>query len=370
MLKHFADHTCAFDAEWSPCPATARRLLGLAADASDRAATEAAWAHYRREDGPERPFLKLMLCRVASIAAVLRHRQPGGPPRLRLYSRGLHTTDEAALIRDFLEMLPVQKFQLWGFNSSGADLPMLKQRAVALAAPCPAFSRRPDKPWEGYDYHDGRSSEAHVDILALLAGYNGGMARFSLAEMAAACGLPGKLDVTGDDVAELALSGEYAKIVEYNETDALTTHLLMLRVALHTGHLAPDEHAAEVAAARRLAEEEAAKGKQQFAKFLAAWDALSPPAAPPVRPDDAALVQALREHYKALLQAAQEEHGPALAQALRAMRGPVFRGDPLTLHFAGDRAACALVQANADTVAALVARLLALPKLRVVCEVE
>lgn len=41
MLKSFSPHTCAFDCEWSPCPTTARRLLGLAADMDDRAATAA-----------------------------------------------------------------------------------------------------------------------------------------------------------------------------------------------------------------------------------------------------------------------------------------------------------------------------------------
>jgi hypothetical protein len=46
MIKTFSPHTCAFDCEWTPCPTTARRLLGLPADTDDRTATAAVWEHY------------------------------------------------------------------------------------------------------------------------------------------------------------------------------------------------------------------------------------------------------------------------------------------------------------------------------------
>ncbi len=46
MLKSFSPYTCAFDCEWSPCLATARRLLGLAGDVDDHTATAAVWEHY------------------------------------------------------------------------------------------------------------------------------------------------------------------------------------------------------------------------------------------------------------------------------------------------------------------------------------
>jgi len=43
------------------------------------------------------------------------------------------------------------------------------------------------------------------------------------------------LAVNGAEVTELYLAGKIGEIVEYNETDAVTTHLVMLRIGLHTG---------------------------------------------------------------------------------------------------------------------------------------
>jgi hypothetical protein len=43
MLKTFSPNTCAFDCEWTPCPSTGRRLLGLPANTDDRTATAAVW---------------------------------------------------------------------------------------------------------------------------------------------------------------------------------------------------------------------------------------------------------------------------------------------------------------------------------------
>lgn len=279
MLKSFSPKTCAFDCEWVPCPVTARRLLNLAPDCTDGEAMEAAWAHYRKADGaPDfRPFLKLVLSKVVSIAAVFREADRGGAVRLRLLSGHAETHGESELIRRFLEYVAEHKYQLWGFNSAGSDLPILKQRAIALGVPCPQFSKRPNKPWEGYDYHDARNSDAHMDILDLIGAYNGA-AKPSLHELARACGIPGKLCTAGEDVAGLYLDGRVNEIVEYNETDAVTTHLLMLRIALHAGQLTSQAYQGEMAAAEKLVQEQITAGKAAFALFRAAWQATDSPA--------------------------------------------------------------------------------------------
>ena len=276
MLKTFSAKTCAFDCEWVPCPATARRLLNLAPDCTDREAMEAAWARYRKpDDAPDsRPFLKLALSKVVSVAAVFRDMDRSGAVGLRLVSGHAGTSGEGELIRRFLEYVAQHKYQLWGFNSAASDLPILKQRAIALGVPCPLFSKRPPKPWEGYDYHDARNSDAHMDILELIGAWNGA-AKPSLHELACACGVPGKLDATGGDVAEMYLNGQIKEIVEYNETDAVTTHLLMLRVALHAGQLAPDAYDREIAEVEQLVGEQIAAGKAAFVRFRAAWQTAS-----------------------------------------------------------------------------------------------
>ncbi|MEX1021067.1 MAG: hypothetical protein WDZ49_15505, partial [Litorilinea sp.] len=184
---------------------------------------------------------------------------------------GIDTLDEGELIRRFLEHVAGKQFQLWGFNSSGSDLPILRQRAIALEMPCPRFATRPSKPWLGMDYFDTRTSDAHMDIMQLLSGHQRGAATPSLDEFCAACGVPGKLDIDGGQVADLFLQGNIRQIVEYNATDALTTHLLALRIALHAGQLDAEGYAAEIRAARQLVQEQIDRGKEQFVKFNDAW---------------------------------------------------------------------------------------------------
>ena len=288
MLKLLAPKTCAFDCEWVPCPATARRLLHLPPTTSDREAMEAVWQHYSEQEAERtgrppqpaaRPFLKLILSQVVSVAAVLRQLE-NDKPKLWLWSMSIADHTEGELIANFLERVAKGQWQLWGFNSAEADLPILKQRAIALGVPCPEFSERPERNSKDkkYDYHDSRYGDGHKDMLEVIGGFGGGGAKKpSLNEFAVACGIPGKLDVAGDEVAELYLQGRLAEILEYNETDAVTTHLLMLRIGLHTGQLAPAAYAAEVEAVEQLVQQQIAKGKQQFAKFSAAWQRVPVP---------------------------------------------------------------------------------------------
>jgi predicted PolB exonuclease-like 3'-5' exonuclease len=275
MIRTLHTKTCAFDCEWVPCAATARRLLGLPADTDERTALEAVWAHYRSaDDAPEsRPFLKLALSQVVSIAVVMRQVDAAGAVHLNLGVRTLAHSPEGNLIQRFLEKVAAEQYQLWGYNSASADLPILLQRAIALAVLCPTFSKRAGR--NGWDYHN-KWSDAHMDILEIIGGYGSSAKKPKLGEFAVACGFSGKLDVDGAEVADLYLAGHLDEIAEYNETDAVTTHLLMLRVGLHTGLLPPDRYTTEIEAVEQLVAEQAAKGKAQFEKFASAWAALKP----------------------------------------------------------------------------------------------
>ena len=55
--------------------------------------------------------------------------------------------------------------------------------------------------------------------------------------MAAVCGIPGKLGIMGQEVAQLWLEGRLLEIVAYNECDALTTYLIWLRMAFFGGFI-------------------------------------------------------------------------------------------------------------------------------------
>jgi len=164
MIKQFSNDTCAFDCEWVPCATTGRRLLNLDHASSEVEVFRATWERHRAEDEEgrrrddnngegevaRRPFLKLAMSRVISIAAILRQKRVDGTVKLQLYARHIGECSEGELIGDFLERVarnnPEKGWQLWGFNSVASGLPVLKQRAIALGVSCPKFSMRPEKP--------------------------------------------------------------------------------------------------------------------------------------------------------------------------------------------------------------------------------
>ena len=98
--------------------------------------------------------------------------------------------------------------------------------------------------------------------------------RPSLHQAATLCGIPGKIEVSGDSVAEMWLQGKLEEIVAYNEFDAFTTHLLWARVAHFSGLLSSDQYQSEQLLVRSLLETEVTAGKTHLTKFIDEWDRL------------------------------------------------------------------------------------------------
>ena len=179
---------------------------------------------------------------------------------------------ERSVVNTFLEKIGQYKPQLVGFNSASADLKAFIQRAIVLGIQAKGFCTRPNKPWEGDDYFDSRNSEASVDIKDVVGGW--GKATPSLNEIATLSGIPGKIDVDGEQVAFLWLDGRLDEIVAYNEFDALTTYLVWLRVAHFGGHFADQQYELEQQLVRELIVSEIENGKTYLTKYLEQWDNL------------------------------------------------------------------------------------------------
>ena len=86
-----------------------------------------------------RPYLKTILCRIVSIAAVIRRVLPDTSVRLQLIAlpkqaENLQERDEAALLARFLTRLGERKLQIVGFNSQAADLKIFRRMSAATAA--------------------------------------------------------------------------------------------------------------------------------------------------------------------------------------------------------------------------------------------
>ncbi len=276
MFKAMHSKVWVFDVEWVPDPTAGRLLYQLPESLSDGEVMQEMWKMGGATDEDPMPYLKTVLCRVVSIAAVIRTVR-NDEVKLQLLSLPRDPEDpeqisEPHIVRTFLEAVGARQPQLVGFNSQKADLKILLQRGLASGIQAEGFCRRPEKPWEGVDYF-ARTSDWHVDLLEILGGW--GKSTPSLHEMATVCRIPGKLSADGQEVAPLWLKGKLAEIVAYNEYDALTTYLLWLRLAHFGGFLTTDRYEHEQELLRELLTIESEKPERSHLKdYLTGWDGL------------------------------------------------------------------------------------------------
>ncbi len=254
----------AFDAEWVPDAALGRRLYGLAADTPESEVFQEMWRRGGATAENPRPYLKTVLCRIVSLVA-LRRTAEGGEAALSMVSWPEEGQPEASLIAAFLGAVGQDRPLLVGFNSRHADLPILIQRGVAAGLAAPEFVR--------LDYLGWRSG-LHVDLMSALGW--GGRSTPSLDELATACGVPGKIDTRGGDVADLWLAGRHRDIVAYNELDVISTWLVWLRLAHFEGQLDGEAYGREQERLERFLETNTAS-RPHFGAYLGRWRALRSP---------------------------------------------------------------------------------------------
>ncbi|MGF1450953.1 MAG: hypothetical protein ACFB21_02620 [Opitutales bacterium] len=283
MFKRILPTLLSFDIEWVPDPMAAEALFGVRHDPpySLPDAYRRLWQLAGATDEQPRPFVKTMLCRVVTIAGIFREcaadlDAPGGERiTLKLVSLPLDPADsekcrERTILNSFLKSVGARRPQLVGYNSVNSDVPILLQRAVANGLQGHGFGARPEKPWEGSDYFS-TASDYHVDLAHALGG---GRNTPRLDEAARVCGIPGKVDVAGDQVWEMYSLGRIGDILAYNEFDAFTTHLLWARVAHFGCMLTTEAYLREQDLVRELAEHHASNGKPHLERWLAEWDRL------------------------------------------------------------------------------------------------
>lgn len=268
-----------FDMEWVPDAVAAARLNDLPGEATELDAMQSLWGKtpdFNAETNP-RPFLKYMFSRVVSIAFM--SRKPifrDGEAVLEFSLNSLpelplseEIPTEAWIIERFLYILGRRCPQLVGYNSAESDMQVLIQRGMINEITAPAFCHRPDKPWEGNDYFRRWDNEDHLDLIKL---FSGRAMTPRLDEFARVCGFPGKIDVKGDQVTDLWLAGDLAKIVEYNQVDVLNTYLLWLRAVFFCGKMSEEDYFSEQEQFRAFLESEAEKPEKAFIRrFLERW---------------------------------------------------------------------------------------------------
>ena len=121
------------------------------------------------------------------------------------------------------------------------------------------------------DYFDARNSDYNLDLADAMGQFRD---RPTFAPSRHSQRDSGKLEVSGDSVAQMWLEGKLPEIVEYNEFDAFTTHLLWARVAHFSGLLSTDQYLEEQKMVRELLESETSQNRPHLRCFVEEWDRL------------------------------------------------------------------------------------------------
>ncbi len=280
MFRDVKSRVLAFDIEWVPDPESGKAAYELPEDMPDREVIEFMWGQGGATEEEPMPFLKTVLSKIVSISMVFREsRGDGATARLKLHSIPSIPTSgedcsERRIIEDFFKILDKHHPQLVGYNTSGADIPILAQRMIKHGLGGGFFTQRPNRPWEGADFF-ARGSDWNVDLMRCVSTWGKGTP--SLHEISVVSGIPGKMGgVDGKQVAPMWLEGRLDEIVAYNECDALTTYLLWLRMAHSIGHHHSEQYAEEQRLLRDMIKKESeSPHRSHLRDYLSKWESLS-----------------------------------------------------------------------------------------------
>ncbi|MFQ5345577.1 MAG: 3'-5' exonuclease [Mariprofundus sp.] len=259
-----------FDIETVVDANAARRLLHLP-DLTDPESRDTLSDYFLEKTGGRNDFPRQPFHQVVAISYGHLIREPGENASeliiRKLASGGDANSSEKELLEGFFHLVETRAPQLVSFNGRGFDIPVLKYRAMIHNLSCPRWFSQGDK-WNNYDSR--YSPEYHCDLLDVLSDF-GASARCSMDEIAAAFGVPGKLDTAGDQVRDLFEAGQIEAIRNYCETDVLSTMLIFLRHQFFSGALNEGAYARTVLGIRNYLESES-ESRPHLGEYLTAWD--------------------------------------------------------------------------------------------------
>ncbi|MDQ8204933.1 hypothetical protein [Pelagicoccus sp. SDUM812003] len=276
VLKTIEPCLFSFDLEWIPDPLSAEILYGtdITQAHGPLEAMKRLWHEGGATEENPQPYLKTVLCRIVSVSGVLREVSKG-EVKLKLVTLPATAEDpekakERTILKMLLKAIGSRKPQLVGYNSHNADVPIIVQRAIVNGLFGQGMGERPNKPWEGVDYF-ATSGDHNVDMAPMVGRWG---QTPKLHEIATLSGIPGKVDTEGGFVSDLWLQGNLQAILDYNEFDAITTHLLWARIAHFAGLLSATAYEHEQVLVRALMEVEIDGGKKHFERYIEEWDRL------------------------------------------------------------------------------------------------
>ncbi len=176
-------------------------------------------------------FLPIAFHKVVTISAVITDNDFNFL-KVGSFPRDLTDTEEIDILKNFLGFIDSKKPKLVSFNGNGFDIPMLFLRGMKYNLSCKAFFNS-DK-WEGY--RSRYSEKKNLDLLDSLAHF-GAVRGLKLDTVCSMSGIPGKFDVSGNQVHELFYEDKLNEIIDYCESDVLNTYWVMLKYEILKGNL-------------------------------------------------------------------------------------------------------------------------------------
>ena len=168
-------------------------------------------------------FLPLAYHRVVALSAVIADEFGRF---VKVGDFGHDSEVEEEIIRHFFSFIEEKNPKLVSFNGRGFDLPMLLIRAMKYNLSFPAYFDQNNPQlnktkWE--NYRQRYAEQFHTDLLDSLGSF-GAVRNLKLDTLCTMAGIPGKYDVSGDQVFELFYQGKIGKIREYCQSDVLNTY--------------------------------------------------------------------------------------------------------------------------------------------------
>ncbi len=249
-----------FDIETIPDIEGCRRIYDLHGLSDDDVA-RAVYQLRRQQSGGE--FLRHHLHRIVAISAVLRTAR-----QFKVWSLGDEDSDERDMLQRFFSGIERYTPRLVSWNGGGFDLPVIHYRSLLYPVVAAHY-------WETgqndnnfrFNNYLSRYHERHTDLMDVLAGYQP-RASAALDEIAALCGFPGKMGMSGAKVWDAYQRGEIASIRNYCETDVLNTYLVYLNYERNRGNLDAEAYRVECQLVR---DELKASDAPHLLEFESAW---------------------------------------------------------------------------------------------------
>ena len=226
---------CIFDCETIPDVELVKSQFKLEGD--DLKVSNEAFTLQEEKTGSS--FLPIPFHKVVSICAVI----ADDYGRFEKVSC-IEGKNEKELIENFLNFINSKNPKLVSFNGRAFDMPMLMVRAMKYSLSVPAYFETDNRAlnkskWDNYRYRF--SDRFHIDVMDHIAEF-GAVRGLKLDLLCSMMGIPGKFDVSGDQVLELYYQNEQAKINEYCQSDVLNTYWLYLRYELLKGNILKDDY--------------------------------------------------------------------------------------------------------------------------------